>query len=499
VLIEGRDPIDRSNYDLFYALDWNECPRSFEDCPSTKAEHCLADVFGLRPIPRLCRYTIGPSPNSTEQAATWLRSVCNTGPDSNGRFPAVLIHYQGNTSSDHKNLPHETIRAVCNDILDAGAVPVILDWDKRSPLPDGVRIHNPGTQVGLWGGTGTGDAGALAALIEQSALMIGIDSGPLHVAGACTTPTIAVWTGHHPLHYFGHAPNVLHLVPPNHKTLLRGDRAVGESYFEKCYRFRVFSDLTADLRRTVRELLPGDPGRLVHRRSFWVRADNVAQDLVVVEDIAEQDSYRVCDLPLPRPVVVDVGAHIGVFSATVHRRYPGARIIAVECCPENIAALERNVSHFAEVVQAAVTYEEDVALLNAVYSDCVSTGGSVVLPRTAVRAKAEAERGESGARSVLDGYWADVRPLPTVTLEELVETRGLNGIDLLKLDCEGSEFSILENSTMIDRIGLIVGEYHGRERFVDLVRRRFENWILKIIRDGDPGTFWLIPPGGPRW
>jgi hypothetical protein len=69
---------------------------------------------------------------------------------------------------------------------------VVLDWDRRSPLPDGVRIHNPGADHELWGGSGTGDAETLAALIEQSALLVGVDSGPLHVAGATATPTLAL-------------------------------------------------------------------------------------------------------------------------------------------------------------------------------------------------------------------------------------------------------------------------------------------------------------------
>ena len=86
-------------------------------------------------------------------------------------------------------------------------------------------VHNPHADEELWGGTGTGDAEALAALIEHSALLVGVDSGPLHVAGATTTPTVGVWLRHHPLHYFGLADNVLHLVPDRHETHVRGDRA----------------------------------------------------------------------------------------------------------------------------------------------------------------------------------------------------------------------------------------------------------------------------------
>jgi methyltransferase family protein/methyltransferase FkbM-like protein len=79
-----------------------------------------------------------------------------------------------------------------------------------------------------------------------------------------------------------------------------------------------------------------------------------------------------------------------------------------------------------------------------------------------------------------------------------MEQNGLERIDVLKLDCEGSEFSILDHTTSLDRIGAIVGEYHGRERFLELVARRFADWEFRILREGDIGTFWLINPHKPQ-
>jgi hypothetical protein len=54
----------------------------------------------------------------------------------------------------------------------------------------------------------------------------------------------------------------------------------------------------------------------------------------------------------------------------------------------------------------------------------------------------------------------------------------------------------LENTTSLDRIGLIVGEYHGRERFLKLVADRFPSWDLQTLKGGELGTFWLN--GGRR-
>ncbi len=481
-----------AQYTRVYDLEWLECPTCFDSWPSTKAERCLLEVFGLTPLAELCRYQISIRPQAMGLARRYLERTVKVLPGEGGRYPVVLIHYEGNTSAEQKNLTTELAQNLCEEIIASGAVPVILDWDQRSRWVDGKRIHNPDALAELWGGTGTGDAEALAALAEVSALVVGIDSGPLHVAAATSTPTIGVWTGHHPLHYIGHADNVTHLVPEDHQRLLRGDAEAGAAYFHRHYCYQTYGDLRQSLLELARERLDDQSGALVYSRGYWIRINNAAQDLVVVQDIAEQDSYRINELPMPRPVVVDVGAHIGCFSKRLHQRNPLARIFTVECCPENIPALQKNVGSFAMVIQAALTYERDVALLNAVFPHCETTGGSTVVSRASIEEQLAAGEVPDSSHADPRQYWADLRPLKTLTLENLLEDHGLERIDILKLDCEGSEFSILGKTSSLHRIGIIVGEYHGRDRFDQLIQERFAGWKLTILKD-DPsfGTFWL--------
>ena len=493
VFILGRQKVFHSRYDRVFELTWEECPTCYTDWPSTKVERCLLEVFRVTPIPEKCHYTIWPSEEAIRAARRYLEDTCKVTPGEDGRYPVVLVHYEGNTGGEFKDLPLPLARKVCDDVLQSGAVPVILDWDFRTPLADGKRIFNPHADLGLWNGNGTGDGEVLAALTGLATLMIGVDSGPLHVAGAVTTPTIGVWTRHHPLHYFGHANNVVHLVPENHRQLLHGNPDAGMAYFDRHYRCRTYTDLEEELRAMVREQLRDDCGGLVYTRNFWIRAHNSRQDMVIIADVAEDDAYRIADIPMPQPVVVDVGAHIGCFSRKLHDRNPLAHIIAVECCPENIPPLDRNVGHFATIVQGAVTYEQDVGLLSSVYPNCTSTGGCAVVSRQALRRQVEEGRiFDRPGPGVDSEFWADFRPLQTITLEEILAEHHLDHIDILKLDCEGSEFSILRNTTLLDRIGFIVGEYHGKREFLKLVEERFAGWTLRILRDGDVGLFWLV-------
>ncbi|MGE3779858.1 MAG: FkbM family methyltransferase [Pirellulaceae bacterium] len=482
-------------YDRIVEVHWNEADRGFADVPSTKVSRCLIDEFGIAPDPELFDYRLPFGEAAGLLAARYLESICGGRELRDGRFPVMLLHYQGNTAQSQKDLTHEAALALCDGAMQAGLVPVILDWDGRSPLPNGTTIFCPQTGPGdIWGGFGSGDAETLAALIEQSALMVGIDSGPLHVAGGTTTPTYAVWTGHFPGQYFDHADNVTHYLPRQWQTIGLGADSSAAAYFACHYRFVEYDNLVAELLADLfAGHIPVRPGALIRCQGFWVRTDNVEQDLVIVRDIHQHDAYRTGKLPRQDgyEVVVDIGAHIGCFARLWHERNRQARIVCVEACPENLTALCANVGEFAEIIHAACTYEPAaVGLLNAVRPQCQSTGGSIVVPRSQLGDASSSDRAV---------YWPDVRPLQKVTLEELLARLELDHIDVLKLDCEGSEYSILGQTTSLERIHWIIGEYHGRTRWNEFRRVRFSDWHYRLLADcGESvGLFRLSNPVWP--
>ena len=469
----------------WYRMGWPEPREVYSDSPSTKVEFCLRTMFQLQPIPDLCRYTIHVGPQKLTAAADYLSRYSDQLAD--GRYATCVIHYEGNTSAANKNLSHDLVAIVC-DLLanrDPPVTPIILDWDRRSPLPDNQTIFCPDVDHELWDGHGTGDAETIAALIGQSQLCIAVDSGPQKVAGATDTPTIAVWTRHHPVHYYGLDANVLHLVPENHRQYLRGSDEC--PYFDANYRHHLYTDLRQGLVEAIsREL--GTMPDLTKMEGIWVRTAMIPQDMVIVRDVFKGDSYHIRDLSPPAEIIVDVGAHIGTFAKRWRQRNPSAWIFCIEASPDNIPALEANVGDFARVIHAACTYEADPVLLNSVRTGCTSTGGSHVVSSDAPVLEKLKEDGE---------LRLDRRRLPSITIEGLLERFGLTHIDVLKMDCEGSEYSILENTTSLDRIGLIMGEYHREKKFKKLVASRFSSWQLRVLdrnAQDDNGTFWLTNP-----
>ncbi len=129
-----REAVDASRYDRVVDLDWHEAAACLSDAPSTKAERCLQEVFRLRPLSDLCRYRIARGERADALARRYLDRVCKTGPGPDGRYPAVLIHYQGNTSRDEKDLPVDLVRALCDEVLESGAVPVVCPFPKLLPF-----------------------------------------------------------------------------------------------------------------------------------------------------------------------------------------------------------------------------------------------------------------------------------------------------------------------------------------------------------------------------
>jgi hypothetical protein len=149
-------------YGARYDLGWFENYNGYTDRPNSKITNCLQEVFHIPYDANLGRYQVQVSAAAMERAGEYLgsigcqrsavsdqplligNSVSTNGKQESGRYNAIIFHYQGNTSQDKKNLTHEQVKALVDLCLEAGFVPVILDWDGRSPLFDNKRVFNPG-------------------------------------------------------------------------------------------------------------------------------------------------------------------------------------------------------------------------------------------------------------------------------------------------------------------------------------------------------------------
>ncbi len=246
-----KDLYDSREYDnILEVASWPLPKVCKPGVPTTKPTYFLDNVIRVEPIEDLYRgYEIEITQKEERLADVYVASL----PDR----PFVLFHYLATTLRGSKNLNLQEAGFVCNCIEAAGSVPVILDWKGESSLPDGKRIFNPGPDNPIWQGQRSSSAGTIAALIKRARLCVGIDSGPLHVAGATKTASIGIWRGHHPINFFDLCDNVTHLVPRDVCKIKGINAEVGKAYFEKAYRYEYYTSLNNALGSLITAKLRG--------------------------------------------------------------------------------------------------------------------------------------------------------------------------------------------------------------------------------------------------
>ena len=181
---------------------------------------------------------------------------------------------------------------------------------------------------------------------------------------------------------------------------------------------------------------------------FFLR--NTRSDIFVFEEVLLKRSYAELleRINFPIDTVVDIGANIGAFPVSL-RQCPRS-LVAVEPDPDCAALLQRNLNanglgKRAMVICAAAGAHRRRA--EFVTSKMMSVLNSL--------------RGNSRAHECHDTSTIQVDVLP---LAEIFQLGHVTRCNLLKLDCEGSEYEILsdENADALSRVDAIVCEVHRR-------------------------------------
>lgn len=227
---------------------------------------------------------------------------------------------------------------------------------------------------------------------------------------------------------------------------------------------------------------------------FTFRRRNQEEFERICQDVFAGDEY-IFTARRPEPFIIDAGAHVGVATHYFKRRYPRARILALEANPVTFALLRENI---------AANHLTDVEARHAALSPRPGT----------IDFYTAANDDEPGAwgDSAIPQLWheeeeASIVQVPAVTLSSLLT----EPVDLLKLDIEGLETEVLaEAASRLKLVREVILEFHGTRSnpandIASLARilrraglppqiRQFGGVVpLSGIQQDDP--FWLMVRG----
>lgn len=196
---------------------------------------------------------------------------------------------------------------------------------------------------------------------------------------------------------------------------------------------------------------------------FAIRPGNAGRDdIYIIGEVWNNDIYGIMECEWEPETILDIGANIGMFSAIAHKRWPKARITAVEPNPELIDVLNENVGEFAVIIHAALSDKPQTFIAPNDHASCTGT-------TDAEREDAVAVRG--------------------MTLAEILDEANMPRCGLLQFDCEGCEYKI--DPAHLERVDKIMGEYHSGMVFLP------DGFVYKLVHGGDEiGVFHAWREGG---
>ena len=174
---------------------------------------------------------------------------------------------------------------------------------------------------------------------------------------------------------------------------------------------------------------------------------------VIFEEIFLRNGYDLDKLGFAPKVILDCGAHIGMFSLLARSRFPDSRVIVFEPNPINIGYLRRQIESNRldlQLVEAAVSIK--AGELNFDWNN--SHGGHLNHHQT----------GDGGTK------------VKVINLPEMVRELNASSL-LLKMDVEGEEMEILPLLVpLLPRQTAIFFEIHSGEAGFQTVTSLLENY-----------------------
>ena len=183
-------------------------------------------------------------------------------------------------------------------------------------------------------------------------------------------------------------------------------------------------------------------------------------DLMALTNVWMINEYDVEDFEINvNDTIIDIGAHVGLFSLLVSQLCKTGKILSFEPARENFDLFVSNLK---------LNHVKNILPFNMVVSK--NSGRSNLFLNN-----------DQSAHSIFSKSSESVN-VESISLQKIFEDNKISSCKLLKLDCEGAEYEIIDSLPLeyLGRIQNLVIEYHSADTKPELVK----NLILKIKNAG---------------
>jgi len=239
-------PFDVWNWEESLYINFPMADREYQNLPQTKTTHCIVDDLGLEPKAELYSYNCILDPE--------IKNAVFKQRDELGK-KVILLHGKGVSKTWAKNLDDKILTRI-EEFINASDKYICVNLDKT---PASTVDH-------------------LGAMIESASLCIFVDSGPLHVAGAFSTPTWGIWLKHHPVRCIEPFDHMTHWMPTDAPEVgIEATRVFGNQY-----RSLTYETLSIGLLSALEAFMAED--RLPYvKRAVWVAPKLSGKELEIWE------------------------------------------------------------------------------------------------------------------------------------------------------------------------------------------------------------------------
>jgi FkbM family methyltransferase len=176
--------------------------------------------------------------------------------------------------------------------------------------------------------------------------------------------------------------------------------------------------------------------------------------------------------------IIDIGAHIGVFSIFAAHKAKNGKIYTFEPMKENFELIKKNLElnkiKNVKAFNNAVSGQTEQKLF---FINKRNTGGHSFY------------EGEGQSKKVI---------VEAISLEDIIKNNKIKKVDFLKMDCEGAEYDILFRSSdeVLEKLNKISMEVHDIDEKLNIesMKKFLEKKNFKIVKTpnmGDPNLSML--------